>query len=137
MQVKVVVDDIKLSLHTLLFAAATLITSNIASTLCPGVELNLTCIGQGGSQRWTIMKDGLSRQCTLVSGEQSGMLCVLVIPDAGIYNLSIQLHSSGRQRIVSALSTVTNVSLNNTVIECTTGGSSDMTIIKISKGTST
>jgi hypothetical protein len=81
------------------------------------------------------MKDGRDDHCTLLSGGQPGMLCFPTIPDAGLNNLTIELHSSDHQHLVSTLSTVTEMSLNNTEIACTVGPSRDMTTIRIIKGT--
>ena len=115
---------------------ATTITSNSDATVCLEQQLILTCTSQGASQRWIIMKGGLSTQCSFVSGGRPGMLCLGAIPAAGLYNLTIQLHSIEHQHFVSTLSTMTNMSLNNTMIECTTctGPSRDMTTIRIIRG---
>ena len=80
------------------------------------------------------MKDGRADHCTFLLREQPGMPCFPTIPDAGLYNLTIELQSSEYQHFVSTLSTVTDMSLNNTEIECTTGPSRDMTTIRIMKG---
>ena len=75
------------------------------------------------------MKDGRGDHCTFVLGEQPGMLC---IPNAGLYSsLTTELRSSERQYFVS---TVAEMSLNNAVIECTTGPSRDNIIIRIING---
>ena len=118
----------------LFLVTATTITSNSDATVCLEQQLILTCTGQGASQRWIIMKGGLFTQCSFVSGGRPGMLCLGVIPATGLYNLTIQLHSIEHQHFVSSLSTVTNMSLNNTMIECTTGPSRDMTTIRIIRG---
>jgi hypothetical protein len=80
------------------------------------------------------MKDGRADHCTFLLGGQPGMLCFPTISDAGLNNLTIELHSSDHQHLVSTLSTVTEMSLNNTEISCTVGPSRDMTTIRIIKG---
>ena len=117
-------------MHLIILHTATTITSNDGA-VCPGQQLVLTCTGQGASQRWSIMKGGLSTQCSFVSDGQPGMLCLREIPAAGLHNLTMQLQSTARQHFVSTLSTVTTTSLNSTMIECTTGSSRDMTTILI------
>ena len=79
------------------------------------------------------MKDGRADHCTFVLGEQPGMLCA---PNTGLYSsLTIELHSSERQHFASTLSTVAEMSLNNAMIECTSGLSRDSIIIRIINGT--
>lgn len=79
------------------------------------------------------MKNGQVDQCTFVSGEQPGTLCV---PNDGLYSsLTTELRSNERQRFVSTLSTVAEMSLNNAMIECTTGPSRDNIILRIINGT--
>ena len=80
------------------------------------------------------MKDGQleADHCSFVLGEQPGMLCV---PNTGLHSsLTIELHSSEHQHFVSTLSTVAEISLNNAVIECTTGPFRDNIIIRIING---
>jgi hypothetical protein len=64
------------------------------------------------------MKDGRADHCIFLLGGQSGMLCFPTISDAGLYNLTTELHSSEHQHFVSTLSTVTEMSLNNSEIVC-------------------